>query len=954
MRKYTQECLINKLSISRLSDISFLLGAGCSISSGCMAAGKLVTEFKKRMYCAKYGLKLNDSTLLNDEKFIEIVNKEYPYNMKNPYSYYFESCFPNALDRAKFIKDCFLSISPSYGYLCFANYLIRNKIGIVLTTNFDNLIEKSIRKLNENYDITFQTDSLTPLQESALNIIKLHGDYNYDYIRNTETELKFLSDTINNSVIKAKYKTLIVLGYSGMDDSVMNSLHALSVQGVEIIWCSIDESCIQNNQIVSLLNNNQNSGYCLIQGFDDLFSKLYSFQNSNNEVIEEIYKKNSNSNFELMIVNQPEKMEFNANELISNPFCYRISASFTTKYIKEFNKQNLDCYILQYRDKLYIVGNKDKVINILDLPKSLLEEIYICDEPIPIFNKCRLIKEIIKIYFRSKNIGVFKDDLYLQSDSSIKEGLEISIDLFNGKICLLSNVNYFSDSIENNDSLKLQINKLKSDLYAITNYGKRNELFNKIFGNSLKIDLYNNNIEFDRCNLGNTKKELEIYNCSDEPEMVVDNNYSVNQIKLLNEFGPRNTLFSNKKIKVGIFCPSDDKKKLKAYLDLLVNGTKVKGKSNSIIPEYRGFSSVFKKQIEIEYNGLPNFYNSQLLNSSKVNAYSFKDFCIRGIKKLYDEKNVDIVLIYISNKLSIYRADDNFDLHDSIKLSCANKYKTQFIEEKSIDSYDDINKKIFNLAIGIYTKTIGMPWYPRYYSKDTLFLGMSFGRDARGITVGCSQMFDGAGRGMQLIVTQISDKQRKNQYLSLDEAYNLGVKIRTTYYKSSKIESLKRIVIHRCDPFKQEEIEGFKKAFEGIDDFDLIQISDYTQFNSFCFRNNKCSGYPVRRGTIVKNSRDTAYVWTDGSVVSTDILRGYTYRNNKRGIGKPIKIRKFYGNISINQVVDDLMYLTKMDFNSSDIIYSKYPVTIKYSQVVCKMLKQGNFDDDLISFEYIM
>lgn len=71
-------------------------------------------------------------------------------------------------------------------------------------------------------------------------------------------------------------------------------------------------------------------------------------------------------------------------------------------------------------------------------------------------------------------------------------------------------------------------------------------------------------------------------------------------------------------------------------------------------------------------------------------------------------------------------------------------------------------------------------------------------------------------------------------------------------------------------------------------------------------------------------------------------------------MGKPIKIKKYYGNITINQVVDDLMYLTKMDFNSSDIIYSKIPVTIKYSQIVCKLLKQGSFDDDLISFEYIM
>ena len=49
-----------------------------------------------------------------------------------------------------------------------------------------------------------------------------------------------------------------------------------------------------------------------------------------------------------------------------------------------------------------------------------------------------------------------------------------------------------------------------------------------------------------------------------------------------------------------------------------------------------------------------------------------------------------------------------------------------------------------------------------------------------------------------------------------------------------------------------------------------------------------------------------------------------------------------------------LMYLTKMDFNSSDVLYSKLPVTIKYSRVVCDIIKQGNFDDELISFEYVM
>ncbi len=954
MKQYTQENLINKLVFSKENDVVFLLGAGCSIDSGCMAAGKLTTEFKKRMYCAKYGINLNDSVLINDERFLEKINLEYPSNMCNPYSYYFESCFPDPSDRAKFIKENFMNISPSYGYLCFANYLIINRIKTIFTTNFDNLIEKSIRKLDESYDFTIETDNVIPMQSSQLNIIKLHGDYNYDCLRNTKDELKSLSQTIINNISKIDCKELVVIGYSGMDESVMNSLKILSEKGIEIIWCSIEKVYNKNDRIDSLLLNNASSGYCFIDGFDILFSKLYTFQKSDNEMINELYKKLSNENFELSIENQPEKMLFNTNVLINNPSCLKIFKSLKTDEIKEFNDENTSSFIMQFQESIYIIGDINRVIEKFHFNLSLFKKVNICDESIPVHKKCKLLKEAIKMNLRFKNIEIFKDNAFLENDKEIKEGLEISVDLFDGKLYLITNVNYFSISPNLNDNIKFQINKLKSNLYAIKNYEKRKELFDKIFGKSLRFEIFDTVVEFSNDKFGNINESIDIYNCAAEPELIVDKNYSVNQIKLLNEYGPRNTLFSNNKIRVGVFCPTDDKPALKNYLNLLITGTNTRQNYNSIIPEYRGFASTFNKQLELEYDALPPFYSNKLLNSDKIDAHSFKEFCIRGIKKLYNEKNVDIVLIYISEKLAKFRTDDIFDLHDAIKLECANRYKTQFLEEKSINSTDDINKKILNLAIGIYTKTIGMSWYPKNYSKDTLFLGMSFGIDPSGITVGCSQMFDGAGRGMQLIISQISDKHRKNQYLSLDEAYCLGVKIRSTYYKTSKVNPLKRIVVHRCNPFKQEEIEGFKKAFEGIEDFDLIQISEYTQFNCYSFKNGRCNGFPVRRGTTIKNSRDEAYVWTDGSVISSEILNGFTYRNNKRGIGRPLKIKKFYGNISINEVVKDLMYLTKMDFNSADIIYSKLPVTIKYSQVVCELLKQGSFADDLISFEYIM
>lgn len=46
----SQEQLLN---IINTTDVSFLLGAGCSISSGCMSANNLIYEFKKRIYCSK-------------------------------------------------------------------------------------------------------------------------------------------------------------------------------------------------------------------------------------------------------------------------------------------------------------------------------------------------------------------------------------------------------------------------------------------------------------------------------------------------------------------------------------------------------------------------------------------------------------------------------------------------------------------------------------------------------------------------------------------------------------------------------------------------------------------------------------------------------------------------------------------------------------------------------------
>lgn len=945
MLKMNEESLINSLDISNGDDVAFLLGAGCSILSGCMPSSKLVYEFKKRLYCIKNGVRLGENDFIDDFRLKDLIEQEFiNSNVENEYSFYFEKCFPDANDRNLFIKSNFKDKKPSFGYLCFADYLINKGVKTVLTTNFDLLIERAVRKIDENYDLINVSENEVPLLNGELHIIKLHGDYNYDSIKNTETELKEIPKKLFDKLINLEVKKIIVLGYSGQDLSVMNFLSEYIVRhpNTSIYWCGLENAC-SNEKIIELLKHNS-SYYVTISGFDSLFENMYKFRGSNNKYLNDLYSENVNTkHFELKSINQLEHFKLNTFKLNSNVIVYK-----TTENIDEALLNNF-YYHLKYREHTYIISSKyliDKISKIKRIDTCVLD-----NENIPIDKKCKLIKELIKWHSYDKGILIYKDNLYIDNGELIKEGLKINVDLFNGSICLILNPNYFIPSMEISENDRFKINKKKSELYTKQNWDMLNKQIELIFNNNFVFGDSNILVSFNNCETSENEIEKN-YSCSKEPSMSVEKMQSVNQIKLLDSVGPKKTMFSIDEINVGIICCEEDKDVLRKFLYEVQNG--IYGFGTEIIPQYQGFDKIFNKKINFNFDVVPKFTNIQLKNKmDKKGIYGIVDSYLNALNIAY-QKQIDMVLIYVGNNLSWLRNNEEVDFHNIIKLKAANKFKTQFLEEKTIISKDNKSKILFNFAIGIYTKTVGMPWYPTNYSKDTLFLGLSFGRDSNGINVGCSQMFDAAGRGMQLIISQISDKKRKNQYLSESEAYELGIKIRQTYYKSSKIEDLKRIVIHRNNPFRKEEISGFKKAFEGIEDFVLLQVVEDTAVNIYPFGKYGCNGYPAKRGTILKASNDTAYIWTDGSVVDAEINNGKPYRNSKRGMGRPLKIKKFYGNVSIDEVANDLMYLTKMDFNSSDVLYSKLPVTLKYSRVVCDLIKQGNFEDDLISFEYVM
>lgn len=280
--------LIESWSLRRST--MFLLGAGCSISSGCKSANLIIKDFKLRLYCDKHKIPYEKTTDYYEKELDKEINKEYPTpHGENPYSYYFEKCFPLPKDRNEYIRAEFQNKNPSLGYLCFANYLLQQQIHDVATTNFDRLVERAIRRLDPNADIVNESERSNPIGDHQISILSLHGDYNYDLTRNTESELQSLSKNVAEKFSEKHISRLIILGYSGQDKSVIDAIKMMEnrCQNMEVIWCFFEVDPEIPTSIQQVLSYPQ---ACAAFGinFDNLFIDYYRIKSPKNPVIDEL------------------------------------------------------------------------------------------------------------------------------------------------------------------------------------------------------------------------------------------------------------------------------------------------------------------------------------------------------------------------------------------------------------------------------------------------------------------------------------------------------------------------------------------------------------------------------------------------------------------------------------------------------------------------------------------
>ena len=993
-------------------DIDFFLGSGASLLAGIPSGQNLVWQFKKEIYCSENNV---SRELFKDMQSEQNRTKLQDYfdslegfpkrGSKDEYSFYFEKCYDNAAARNSYIQNLVANIEPIRGHLCLANLFINNKVKNIWTTNFDELIEAGIKTLSPQYSFnvvsSIQKDSISHIANNNFqNIIKLHGDYRYDSLQNTEQELQNLENQLSDLFCKNLInKGLIVIGYAGNDDSVMKVLED-NIENKDflskgIYWCKPQNTTLSeraNAFMEKACKNNALSCVIDIDGFDAFLNLIYQNYEHKNPIIDERWKDFDNRKKEINFSSDKiAQSSLKMNTFVSTelPSCNVFETDIKNwKELRTIIGGNNDIIAVLFNGKVYSFSNSDKLKEIFK--GYIRSEITTVLPETELLNKenfiyLGLLYDLIKISLLQKqNIKVFGKNKYYFSDSGEEyqnranftykkySAFEIQLSYFNEKIYLSIIPTVYLTNKNGSEVSKLykqiEINSKMSQIYNIE-YGNLLLNLNKSLyvkgSNEIKFGFNDFAVIFNQVCLSyklSTKPEhpqIDSFKF-DEPEMLFDvndkNRTSINQLKGLQRYAPIDYSFETMQkppIRLAILSPIQHVDGIISHLSNL-NTKYCTNSKEMFLPNYEGFYDTYKRCLNI-----PDKNNNQLCRTydETVTCDGNTESFVNSIKSQIDYfqtqlSDFDVLIVYIPKSFEKFREDSSYDsdfnLHDAIKLYGTNKgVKIQFIEERSLTAYDKC-KVMWALSTSLYAKASGVLWHPVVLDDETAFVGISYAKsNTKGICIGCSQLFDSTGTGIRLILKKLDNPQYigKNPYMKRDEARITISKLREEYYKCDPVAKLRRIVIHKTTPFTPQEIAGFTEALEGIEDIELLQIQGISPYRAIKYFKNqegiKPYNYPIERGTTIKLSEDSFLLWTHGCVISQDLGNGKSnYYKGSRGIPIPVLVKRFYGKASGDTLVKEILMLTKMNWNSGDNLYKNMPVTLDFAKTLARMSKQ--------------
>ncbi len=251
---------------------ALLLGAGASWNSGIRTANEMIGEWRRQLY-EHSRVRVKYSTWLKKQSW---------YDSDDEYAKLFEHIYDLPSQRRDYIERCVDNAHPTWGYVYLASLLEKEIFNTVFTTNFDDLINESCYLYSERVrPIVCAHDSEVSnvrITKRRVKIIKLHGDFLFDSIKNTLSETKRLEKNMESKLAEfGREYGLIVIGYGGRDNSVMSILEKLLKKPEYfrhgIYWC-LRENETPRKRVQDLLARARVQAIEIV-GFDEFMALMH-------------------------------------------------------------------------------------------------------------------------------------------------------------------------------------------------------------------------------------------------------------------------------------------------------------------------------------------------------------------------------------------------------------------------------------------------------------------------------------------------------------------------------------------------------------------------------------------------------------------------------------------------------------------------------------------------------
>jgi hypothetical protein len=225
---------------------------------------------------------VSDETIQDDETLISWYKEK--YSTEPDYSVIIESLARTPAERQALLRGYFEPNekekeegikTPSKAHHAIARLISNGYIKIVVTTNFDKLLEQALDGIGVSYSVFSTPEQMSgaiPLRHAGPTIIKVHGDYRSDRFKNTDRELSQYEKPINKTLDEVfDQYGLIVCGWSSdYDHALRAAVERTMNRRYSTYWTHISEL---SEKALSLIRH-RDASTIKISGADQFFEEL--------------------------------------------------------------------------------------------------------------------------------------------------------------------------------------------------------------------------------------------------------------------------------------------------------------------------------------------------------------------------------------------------------------------------------------------------------------------------------------------------------------------------------------------------------------------------------------------------------------------------------------------------------------------------------------------------------